>query len=213
MRQALAQAEDDKLEQERRRTYLGTARVRFEALHFRRKGLREPDKKHVEHLKECFRDSGCRPLEKPNHISAVISQEHLDKAIRASGIQHDHLLSNQPRGFAELEFPPGLQIDCLHGQHRILAAAEVLEPEDKWWAVDLYRTGIIRRLTYELSSELTCLLDLNPDLEIWLTEEFINEEGPADGELYCKIRQYNEQRPSLKAKWTARLKGKHGRPT
>jgi hypothetical protein len=29
--------------------------------------------------------------------------------------------------------------------------------------------------------------DLHPDLEIWLTEEFINKEGPSDGELFCKI--------------------------
>lgn len=51
--------------------------------------------------------------------------------------------------------------------------------------------------------------DLNADLEIWLTEGFVNEERPADGEVFCKIRQYNdEQRPSLKAKWTAWLKGK-----
>jgi len=50
--------------------------------------------------------------------------------------------------------------------------------------------------------------DLYPDLEIWLTEEFVNEEGPSDGELFCKIRQYSfEQRPSLKAKWMACLKG------
>jgi hypothetical protein len=50
--------------------------------------------------------------------------------------------------------------------------------------------------------------DLHPDLEIWLTEEFVNEEGPSDGELFCKIRQYSvEQRPSLKAKWMARLRG------
>lgn len=141
MYQALAQVEDDQLEQERRRTYLGTARVRIEALHFRRKGLREPDRKHVEYLKSCFRESGCRPLEKQNHISAVISLEVLDTAIQASGVDRASLLSNQTLGFPELEFPPGLQVECLHGQHRILAATEVLEPEDKWWAVDLYRTG------------------------------------------------------------------------
>lgn len=39
--------------------------------------------------------------------------------------------NNQPHGYAELEFPPGLQVECLHGQHRFLAAATVLELEDK----------------------------------------------------------------------------------
>lgn len=40
-------------------------------------------------------------------------------------------------------------------------------------------------------------------------EEFVNEERPSDGELFCKIRQYGEeQQTSLEAKWTGRLKGK-----
>lgn len=49
---------------------------------------------------------------------------------------------------------------------------------------------------------------LNPELEIWLTEEFVNEERPTDGQLYCKIRQYHyRQRFGLKSKWMARLRG------
>jgi hypothetical protein len=143
MRQDLAHAEDDRLEEERRRTYLGTARIRIEALHFRRNGLREPDKKHVEHLKGRFSDGGCRPLEKQNHIKAKIRLEVLDAALKSSGIQQADLLSNQPQGYAELEIPPGWQVECLQGQHRILAASEVLEPSEQWWAVDLYRTGIV----------------------------------------------------------------------
>lgn len=52
------------------------------------------------------------------------------------------------------------------------------------------------------------MLDLQPDLETWLVEDFVNEEAPGDGELFCKIRQYgSDQRSSLEAKWRARLKG------
>jgi hypothetical protein len=52
-------------------------------------------------------------------------------------------------------------------------------------------------------------VDLDPELEIWLTEEFVNEERPTDGEMYCKIRQYHyQQRFGLKSKWMARLRGK-----
>jgi hypothetical protein len=112
-------------------------------LDFRRNGLREPDKKYVEHLKGRFRDDGCRPLEKQNHIKAKISLELLGAALKSSGIEQAHLLINQPQGYAELEILPGWQIECLHGQHRILAASEVLEPSEQWWAVDLYRTGIV----------------------------------------------------------------------
>jgi hypothetical protein len=98
MRQSLAQAKDGRLEQERRRTYLGTARIWIEALHFRRKGLREPDEKHVEYLKGYFREGGYRPLEKQNHISAVIRPEMLERGLHASGIEHSTLLHNQPQG-------------------------------------------------------------------------------------------------------------------
>jgi hypothetical protein len=144
MRQALAQLEDSKIERERRRTYRGTARVRLEALHFRRNRPRELDRKHVEYLKRCFRKDGCRRLPKENHISAVIDQEHLDRAIRGSEISQADLLTNQPHHYAELVFPSGYQLECLHGQHRIQAAREVeiLSPIDKWWTVDLYLAGI-----------------------------------------------------------------------
>lgn len=208
MRQVQAHAEDVNLDQERRRTYLGTARVRFEALHFGRRRLRVPDEKHVEYLEGCFRTSGCRPLEKQNHISAKVSQEVLGEAIQASGIGHGDLLSNQTPGYVELEMPPGRQIECLHGQHRILAASRVLGPHDKWWAVDLYRSGT-SHTTRGFTIQLTYAADLHPDLETWLTEEFVNEEHRSDGEVFRKIRQYGEeQRPSLQAKWTGRLRGK-----
>lgn len=167
MRQVQAHAEDVNLDQERRRTYLGTARVRFEALHFGRR-LRVPDEKHVEYLEGCFRTSGCRPLEKQNHISAKVSQEVLGEAIQASGIGHGDLLSNQTPGYVELEMPPGRQIECLHGQHRILAASRVLGPHDKWWAVDLYRSGT-SHTTRGFTIQLTYAADLHPDLETWLT--------------------------------------------
>jgi hypothetical protein len=63
--------------------------------------------------------------------------------------------------------------------------------------------------TRGLIVQLTYVADLYLDLEIWLTEEFVNEECPSDRELFRKIRQYGEeQRPSLKAKWIGRLKGK-----
>jgi hypothetical protein len=39
----------------------------------------------LEYLEGCFRDNGCRPLEKQNHISAKVSLDVLGEAIQASG--------------------------------------------------------------------------------------------------------------------------------
>jgi hypothetical protein len=141
MRQALAQAEDLRLEKERRLKYQGTAQVRLEVLSFRWDQPRELDLKHVGHLVECFRKDTCRRLPARNHISAVIERAHLDAAVQASRISYADLLSKQPDGYAELVFPDGYQLHCLHGRHRIQAAREFLLPKDHWWTVDLYLAG------------------------------------------------------------------------
>jgi hypothetical protein len=99
MRQALAQAEDSRLEKERRLKYQGTARL--EVLYFRWDQPRELDLKHVEHLVECFRKDTCRRLPERNHISAVIERERISYA---------DLLSKQPDGYAELVDPGSARI-------------------------------------------------------------------------------------------------------
>jgi hypothetical protein len=141
MRQVQVQEEDIGLEAERRVKYKGTARIKLELLYFRQDESRELDRKHVEYLKQCFQKEGCRPLEVPHHIPAVIDQEQLDAAILASGISARDLLSNPPDGYPELVFPNKFQLECLHGRHRIQAAREFLSPRNKWWAVDLYLAG------------------------------------------------------------------------
>jgi len=152
MRQALAQAEDSRLENERRLKYQGTAQVRLEVLHFPWDQPRELDLKHVRYLKECFRNDSCRRLPERNHISAVIEREHLDAAVQAAEVSYGDLLSKQPGGYPELMFPDGYQLQCLHGRHRIQAAREFLLPKDKWWTVDLYLAGMTKILSKEMIS-------------------------------------------------------------
>lgn len=142
MKQAAAQQEDERLEKERRRVSRGTARVRLEALHFPNQSC-EVDVKRVEYLESCFREYGCRPLPKKNHICAVIDQDDLFTAMRANSVTLEELLSNPSDNYAELWFPDGYQLECLHGRHRIQAACEFLQrPSDRWWAVDLYLLGM-----------------------------------------------------------------------
>lgn len=49
-------------------------------------------------------------------------------------------------------------------------------------------------------------LDVNSQLKTCLIEEYSNEEKPADGEIYRKIRQYHFQRNlSFERRWWTRL--------
>ena len=60
--------------------------------------------------------------------------------------QHaDDLLTNdEDPDYPLFEFPTGFQIECLHGQYRIDAAREFLDPGDDWWTVDLYLSGEVK---------------------------------------------------------------------
>ena len=52
--------------------------------------------------------------------------------------------------------------------------------------------------------------DLDKELKTALVEEYANEEPPSDGEIYCKIRQYQRERDLYSEnRWRARL-SKHG---
>ena len=157
MRQSRVRAEDARLEVERRLKCKGTARVNLDVLHFLTDEPREPDAKHVEFLKGCFRKEGCRPLEVKNHVPAIIDQRSLDAAMRNSKISARELLTNEPNGCPELVFPAGFHLPYLHGLHRIQAGREFLSPRDKWWAVDLYLSGEFRDLLQNLTAHCQLL--------------------------------------------------------
>jgi hypothetical protein len=139
MDQSQAQVEDIRLEGERRLKYKGTARINLDVLYFRREQLCKSDKKHVEELEHCFEKEGCHRLPLRNHVAAIINASALDAAMRRSGVS---VLTNTEVPYHELVFPEGFQLECLNGLHRILAGRKFLSPRDKWWAVDLYLSGM-----------------------------------------------------------------------
>lgn len=71
-----------------------------------------------------------------NHATAVVSKRHLANALREAQISAQALLTNPPDRY------PHLQIQCLHGQHRLRAGEEFLPPSDQCWPVDLYLNGV-----------------------------------------------------------------------
>lgn len=138
MDQSQAQIEDVRLEGERRLKYRGTARINLDVLYFSWEQLCRKDDKRIQKLERCFEKEGCHRLSPLNHVAAIVSPSDLDAAMRRSGVT---ALTNTGDGFSDLMFPDGFQLQCVKGMHRILAGRKFLTPRDKWWIVDLYRSG------------------------------------------------------------------------
>ncbi|ELR03573.1 hypothetical protein GMDG_06231 [Pseudogymnoascus destructans 20631-21] len=182
---------EERLATEGRLKYRGTARVGLEVLHFTWNEPREPNQKSLDKLKKCFEKGQCDRVSR-NHIPVVIDQSQLDDVLHASQVSAEMLLTNGTDPHPELQFPSGFQLRCLHGRHRVLAAREVLPPQERWWTVDIY------------------LADIDDELRKALIEEHSNEQPPSDGEIYCKIRKYQQKRDRYsEMRWWARLSG-HG---
>lgn len=140
-------AEDKLLAEDRSENYRGTVRVGLRRLAFAPEYSRQIDRKNVERLKKIFsRPGGCLRLSPPNCIPAVIDQQDLDLAIQSTGTTLEALLGGSEKEPPMLKLAPDYLLQCLHGQHRILAALEVLEPRDEWWTVHLYLSGLFHRI-------------------------------------------------------------------
>jgi len=138
MEQTQGLGEESKLENEKVIKYMGTARIKLEWLHFQEGEL---DFKHIQELKSCFHKD-CRRLDVRNHVLVIIDQQHLDAALRLSGISEAGLPKSSRYEFPELGFWNGYRLICLHGRQRIEAAKLALSPpSNKWWPVDLYLAG------------------------------------------------------------------------
>jgi hypothetical protein len=145
-----AQADDHRLEGEKRLKFMGTAKISLDVLYFQQNQPRQLNLKHVEYLKECFQNEGCHRLPLCRHIPAKIDQWCLDATTQKSGVSARQLLSTAKRArettdYPKLIFPSNVQVGCLHGRHRIEALRKSrLSPEDKWWTVDLYLSGKVK---------------------------------------------------------------------
>ena len=78
-------------------------------------------------------------LEPENVVPALIKAPSLTQALAASNLESGALLKDEEPPI--LKFPMDYLMTCLHGQHRIQAAREVLKAGDQWWTLDLYVDG------------------------------------------------------------------------
>lgn len=128
------------LTRERRLKYQGTAKINLDRIIPHPSISREFDSKNVKRLCEVFNRDGCRRLDLRNHITAVVSRQHLNEALHSARLSPQALIANHSDQHPRLQFPTG-NVQCLHGQHRLKAAAELLPASDQWWTVDLYLDG------------------------------------------------------------------------
>ena len=127
----------NRVEQERYQKYLGIANVKLQTLEF----PPSESEKYKDHLISRFLQQGCRSSKDLRHrINATISQEDFNFAIETSRISQTTLLVDSPP-YAELDFPPGFRLQCLHGKAVIKAAEEIFDGENERWLVNFYLPG------------------------------------------------------------------------
>ncbi|KAJ5988270.1 hypothetical protein N7481_003480 [Penicillium waksmanii] len=172
---------------ERHRKYQGTAKINISQIVPHPSVSHHLNATNVRRLCEVFDKEGCRRLDVYNHVSAVVSSQHLHDALRSAQVSAAEMMTDQPNRYPHLHFNSD-QVKCLHGQHRLKAGEEHLSPIDQWWTVNLY------------------LDDISPGLQTTIIEEYSNEKVPTDGEIYRKVRQYRyEANAHFENRWLARL--------
>ncbi|ROT35349.1 hypothetical protein SODALDRAFT_337370 [Sodiomyces alkalinus F11] len=114
----------------------GTVKVDLASLFFAigPEEIDEVDKDNVERLVKIFELEGCNRLSPAHSIPGSISADVLQTALAHSSLTIENLRDVEP---PTLYLPPGLQIECLQGKHRLAALRESkkLHP---WWTVRLY---------------------------------------------------------------------------
>ncbi|KZZ91208.1 hypothetical protein BBO_09563 [Beauveria brongniartii RCEF 3172] len=169
--------------------HAGTAEVRLSILDFA--NSTNANSNNVKRLIRLFKNQrGYSPAERQNRIPAVIDEADLHRALNASGLSRESLLSCSSKP-PRLEFPSGFRMICLRGRDRVQASEEVSRSLDPHWVVDLY------------------ISDISDEARRDLMEEYSSEKKPADGVFFRKIREYQgifgEPNEYLEQKWWARL--------
>lgn len=132
---------DSNIAAERSRAYRGAAKVQIRHVLFEdnnQLGARPVDPKNVARLLKIYELEGCFRLEPEHHVPVLISSEALSAALRAAQLEAGSLMTCGEPPSLDLPYFP---IVGLHGIHRLKAANQHLDPDDKWWVVNFYLNG------------------------------------------------------------------------
>lgn len=127
---------EDKIAQDKLAKYKGSAQVSITHLDFPHP-CRQVDRRIVEQLKKDFEGQGC--MRHSNRVPAIIDDSILETAL--GDINTQSFRTSSTTSPPKLHFGDNVKLECLHGQHRVLAAEEFFAPRKRWWIVDFYATG------------------------------------------------------------------------
>lgn len=146
---SLLAAREERISNDKRAKYRGSAQVSIEHLDFPHP-CRHIDTKVIEQLIRDFEGEGC--IKDTNRIPAIIDDSVLRAGLKklAMSAESFKAVSNSVPPWLDLE--RDVRIECLHGQHRILAAKKFLKSSKRWWIVDFYSSG--QCIEYSLRSTL-----------------------------------------------------------
>ena len=168
-------------------------------------GARQIDPIIVDRLIEIFYSR----YDSENHILALISLAELDHILQASRLTRGDLSKSLLGGECPKLDTSHQKIHCLHGRHRLRDAIEFLKPDDCWWTVRLYcfESDSEWRSLYPYGTSTNYNEDLYRSVFVQKqTEQFYHQTTFSDGEVYWKIRYYQQRaRNDLVQEWIVRL--------
>jgi hypothetical protein len=144
---ALLAAREQRISNDKRAKYRGSAQVSIEHLDFPHP-CRNIDTKVIERLIRDFEGEGC--IQETNRIPAIIDDSILHAGLRKLAMTPESFKADSNSAPPRLDLQSDMRVECLHGQHRILAAKQFLAPSRRWWIVDFYSTGHILNVHLKL---------------------------------------------------------------
>jgi len=103
-------------------------------------GRKGENKKHISHLKGIFQKN-CDRLDPANFITGLIPERLWSRALELQRI--DVAETRDPcREPPRIVFDAEQSFVCLKGLHRLAAAKQVFESQERWWTVNFFRDGM-----------------------------------------------------------------------
>jgi hypothetical protein len=124
--------------------FRGTARVRTTQLQFL-DPFRPIDQKIIDALIRDFGAEGCLQHNKDCSVPAIVTDHEYQQVLSHISLNTEEFKTKSTLQPTLYEIPIHLKLNCLHGQHRIVAANSYLPSGDRWWLVDLFSSGMYWR--------------------------------------------------------------------
>lgn len=136
-----------RLSAERKRKWCGCVKIALDRMDFTHSSARPLDPVNVARLVASFELGGCYRTDVAYHVPGVLDVDLLHQSVIHAGASMNDLRSKDASVWPRLELPAGVQVRCLHGQHRVAAARQFLRGQDQWWVVDIFADSKVRPLS------------------------------------------------------------------